>query len=258
MIRNIWIIIIICQATFFFKRIMTESDITRSTLNSDSFKCNLCSNNFTIVLATGRSGSTSMVGMLNQLPRYDIGGEQHGQLIGLQQMYNDFSTTRLYSSVTKKGGAWYSRKMSKMQFLCWAQSFFLVQSGSKERFDIGDVHGFKEIRYNTTEQLDFLNHIFPCAKYIINYRIDLEAQTHSAFRADNSVSELDQFNKVLLKFAHKHRHRSFIFPLEFYSNESHWNQLFRFLDRPQCKVISVVHSNANGSLAVDNSKTIIC
>lgn len=102
--------------------------------------------------------------------------------------------------------------------------------------------------------------VFPCAKFVINYRQDIKAQHKSEFQKKIKISELTNVTKSLIDFANLHKNNMFQFPLEDFGNLNKWNELFSFLDRDQCKAKSVIHSNNGKSNGynVDQHKAVEC
>ena len=103
-------------------------------------ECDLCHHNFTIILGTGRSGSSSLLGMLNLLPRYDLSGEHNGQLFKFKDLYDDLLKVKYMKSY-----AWVHKKQELQRFLCYVQQWYSRESGLKTTWMKHDVHGFKEI-----------------------------------------------------------------------------------------------------------------
>lgn len=103
-------------------------------------ECDLCEHEFTIILGTGRSGSSTLLGMLNLLPQYDISGEHNGQLFKFKDLYDDILKVKYMTPY-----AWAHKKQEIKKFLCYVQKWYVHESGLKETWKQGDVHGFKEI-----------------------------------------------------------------------------------------------------------------
>jgi hypothetical protein len=196
--------------------------------------------------------------MINQLPNYDIGGEHEGQFNILYDLLKAFERTRRLTYVGKLGSAWYNRMYPTKDFLCWTQSWFQITTGWKPKYSPQNVHGFKEIRYNRTEVLDFIHQVFPCAKFIVNMRKDLQAQHKSNFKSLLTIKELRSHNDVLLDFARNHSSQTRVMMLEDYQNKTLWNDLFAWLGKPNCKANKVLHSNKDKSYEVDNRKVVVC
>jgi hypothetical protein len=81
----------------------------------------LCQQQFTLILATGRSGSTTTLEMLNQLPGYGLTGEHDGILNTMFTLYEQFKFSR-----NRSGNAWKSGIASEADFLNWIQSWFIL------------------------------------------------------------------------------------------------------------------------------------
>lgn len=237
----------------------THPNSTFNNLNPNTFKCNLCQYNFTIILATGRSGSTTMLGMLNQLDQYDLSGEHRKQLDPLFEMFTSFQMVRNFSKQSfGYGSAWYGRTPNDVEFFCWIQSWFQVISGWKGRFHPTDVHGFKEIRYNRTDVLEFIYQVFPCANYVINLRRNITNQHKSEFKQNVTIDVLYQHNDVLLQFAERHATQSHVMYLEEYANLHKWNTLFVFLQRSYCHAHGVLQTHTKGKYIVDTRRVVFC
>lgn len=214
-----------------------------------------------IILGTGRSGSTTLMEMTNELPGYDIAGEHDGILIPLYQAFtlfheniknnnkNNITTTSTTETI-----------LTKSQYLCWMQDWFYRTAGYKANFTGSDVHGFKEIRYGLdTKLLNFLAmELFPCAKFVVNYRLDIVAQHQSSFQQQVDLDVLTNKTIRLQSFAQQYSKRTFEMPLEYYHNISQWNALFAFLGRPKCVANSVLHANADGGYNVDTRSVVTC
>jgi hypothetical protein len=231
------------------------------TFDPRELECNLCEYQYAIILATGRSGSTTLLEMINQLDGFDIGGEHDGQLNVLYDLHQVFEESKRYRHVKSQvheGSAWYNRELPSSHFFCWAQSWFQLTSGWKPQYLPHNIHGFKEIRYNRTVVLDFIHEVFPCAKYIVNMRRDLEAQHRSFFKVNESMAQLRAHNDVLLNFVQTYPSQTYIMYLEDYDKVNLWNDLFAWLDRSNCKAKMVLHANANHSLQVDNHPAVHC
>jgi hypothetical protein len=93
---------------------------SRSPFDPQELECNLCEYHYTIILATGRSGSTTLMDMVNQLPNYDIGGEHDGQLNVLHDLFKTFEHAKRFFKNAQLGSAWYNRVLPSTDFFCWA------------------------------------------------------------------------------------------------------------------------------------------
>lgn len=208
--------------------------------------CNGCwlkKRQWIIIVGTGRSGSTSVLRMVNALPSVKLDGEHFGLLSDVSSIYKKKMRTE-----RMKGPAWrQSEKFDKKRFICWAQSLF----GN-------ETTGFKEIRYNRDEDLEFLSMVFARAKFVLTYRLNLKDQQKS-FRLTHgfagSSRTLAKETKALLNFYERRGNRSAkLFPLEYFSKES-FTELYSFLGFPHCRATTVVHANRRNGFEDDGASS---
>lgn len=102
------------------------------------------------------------------------------------------------------------------------------------------ILGFKEIRF-TPMSLDAMLQVFPCAKFIINVRLDLEAQHSSLFHKKTTVDDLNSSTNGLLEWAKNNS--AFVLPLEHFT-KTHFNELLRWLGIFDCEYVGTVHANS--------------
>ena len=112
------------------------------------------------------------------------------------------------------------------------------------------VKGFKEVHYCKSETLDFLKEVFPEAQFIINYRLNLQAQSHSGYWArgkkNGGLPEIERCTKNILKWANTNKDRVYLLPLENF-NKVNFDKLFGWLGFPRCRANRVVQANKKGS-----------
>jgi hypothetical protein len=237
-----------------YSALATNSSWTSCYVDS----CNLCEREFTIILATGRSGSTTLLEMINQLPGYDLGGEQAGQFNSLYDFYKHYKESQNRGKQSHGQGAWANRVENENPFLCWIQAWYFAHSGSlKVAKPTTRVHGFKEIRYNKHDVIDFLIKVFPCGKFITNYRLDIAKQHKSKFHKHTSVNELEKMTDTLVSSSQKYPKRMFEMPLERFDNITLWDSLFSWLGMPNCRATSVAWAN-NHSYVAAAGKFVKC
>ena len=229
--------------------------------------CNLCARNFTILLATGRSGSTSILEALNSLPGVHLRGENHASLWAAYELFRRATAEgpNAYGAPAYEHGP-----ISEQQLLCTLQDFF-------EAFDPPDaggsaprVLGFKELvmpgslaNVTGTEQLDsdeeprmehlvdeaddwlgFLQRLFPCARVIFNYRRDTTGQANSTFFHLHNVTSatMDRMNERMLERFSTGGLRSFLMPLEDFTPEGA-TRMAHWLGFPGCTFRVLPHAN---------------
>eukprot|EP00186_Timspurckia_oligopyrenoides_P001806 CAMPEP_0182444246 /NCGR_PEP_ID=MMETSP1172-20130603/2762_1 /TAXON_ID=708627 /ORGANISM="Timspurckia oligopyrenoides, Strain CCMP3278" /LENGTH=152 /DNA_ID=CAMNT_0024639763 /DNA_START=207 /DNA_END=662 /DNA_ORIENTATION=+ len=148
--------------------------------------------------------------MINQLPNVQISGEHDGQLVPMQEMYEDIE--RNNREVQESG---VGRYIDPHEFLCWVQKWFFLHTGKTCESNI--VHGFKEIRYRDPDKIRFVKKVFPCAKFVLNYREDPEG--YSLFLKDIPIEDREEFARSFEDFHKEFPVDSFLLSLEQFSEQ---------------------------------------
>jgi len=232
--------------------------------------CDLCEHKWIFVIATGRSGSTSIFEGLNALPGVQLAGENYALLNTAHAMFKKASKL---ASHGKDAAAFESAAEGVEETsLCSFQRVFASLAGRKP----GKTYfGFKELVALpslrkwingkkptehfvswTHEWLDFLDKLFPCARIIFNVRRDVTAQAraiYSTFEGASNIAltqierEMSSVSKALLAW-HAQRSqpgsgkaRSFLLYTEDFT-AGRFTQLARWLGFP-CTFYSVPHAN---------------
>lgn len=189
-----------------------------------------------MILGTGRSGSTSALRMINQLPGVVVTGEHHGQLLELRKFHE-----KLDKTAKMHGPAW-TPQLERRRFACWVHLWY------------ANVTGFKEIRYNSADMLEFIARVFPTARFVLTYRMKKDAQLRSRKAAPGfkpNAAALEAETQALLQFHERRPDSTFLLPLERFSLAT-FNSLFAFLGFPHCKALRVAHTNKNGGYGDDH------
>jgi len=218
----------------------------------------LCRKPFLFVVATGRSGSTTMQNMVNFLPGISVWGENYMLTNFLMKMEG---TMQPWHQAQGAGMVGQSRAMSHppanhtrfsldSQQLMWD----LLEPPPQRMID-NTVRGFKERRWNR-DNIAWVAKDFPCSRFIVNFRNDLEAQADDAievgWRRKSGNSKENQMRKLARRTQDIRigvaglGERGFSFALEDYNVEN-FNRLARWLGSP-CRYNRVVHLNFNGTL----------
>ena len=187
-----------------------SSNLSSSLLTTSS--SSLCNNNpckrrWIIIISTGRSASTTLTWMIDMLPNIRMSGENNN-LIGninyaLQQtltkenfIINGNNNTYNNNNIKQQKTAWSHNPVSKRLLSCAVQNIFEAMN-PKLLYDTttttnnnnnhnntnddndNDIIGFKTIRLhkntNIKSVVEFMKESFPCAKYVINYRSNINA-----------------------------------------------------------------------------------
>jgi hypothetical protein len=172
---------------------------------------------FILIVATGRSGSTTLQRIINTIDKSNITGENNNFIFTLLKAYNNLRRTiKMTPKINNKFIS--SLELEKLQKKpCWYNSFDLEKIKDDLRKIIIDflstdnnlnVLGFKEIRWHEDYKLinEFID-LFPNTKVIMHYREDIEKQSKSGWFAKNkdAISEITKLNKDLIEFYNQNK-----------------------------------------------------
>jgi len=169
-------------------------------------KCRPCDKHFLFILAQGRSGSTTLKNMINLLPGIRIGGE-----IGdtIQKMDDLWSYLSYENDLVKDRGNFegvYGHNHYPPEYLsCSAQRLitsinppneFNNKNNSSVKDDPDSIIGFKELRIDTFNHIEFLLTHFPCSRFIFNVRNDpnslVKSQQQWLGKGENLTTKSDK------------------------------------------------------------------
>jgi hypothetical protein len=226
--------------------------------NHASIGCNPCQQRFLFEIATGKSGSTSVMSMLSALPGMRMAGENNDFLSNLRKAFNQTFNSPWKASqrnTKAKLTPWMHWPVVMSDIACVYQDSlnFIIPpriaptSQQELDHDKNTIIGFKEIRFLRDESeeglVKFINDNFPCSRIVFNYAVDLERQSQSGFwseRAGNkSVASLDNQNQKILNL-HKlfGTQQSFLLERGVWSDPDHgidqFNHLLAWLGYQDC------------------------
>ena len=123
-----------------------------------------------------------------------------------------------------------------------AQKFYAERHGAN-CLHKGCKHGWKEIRYNTPEAVEWIRTIFPSSKIILNYRSSCSDNYEDSF--SRSCSKILEQTQSLLNAT---RELTNVFHMEFeqINNLTKWQQLSNFIGYDQCEAMNLTVANMNG------------
>eukprot|EP00961_Rhodomonas_salina_P131312 1767251-Rhodomonas_salina.2 len=199
------------------------------------------------VWGTGRSGSTTLMHMLNALPGIALSGE-NAMVQSAVELWKEYR--KLQPRSGKKRGPWEHGAMMKGEFLCSLRKMFhSIHAVHTPSTTSGAVTGFKEIRFEASRgDVEFLKDVFPCARIVFNIRHDVEEQSKSGFHAKHNnkrkkTSELSKRNKEILSLhAEMGPQQSYLLALEDF-NTQNFNKLAEWLGYKDCSFTTVLHDN---------------
>lgn len=219
--------------------------------SSSKLPCDLChDHNWLFVMASGRSGSTAVMDMLNAIPGVVVVGENAGIVSNLGENFDKFISEDAEWFKVPYGAWWQNSYESLDRLVCSIQSFARDVVGYTDDADDEPQHfvGWKEIRYSTIADLDRMNKMFPCAKFIVNYRESIDTQVNSGFfskRSDRDTlfASLVERNVLYRNWAASlGSDRVFTVTTE-HIDAPTFNGILSWLGYSNCSFSSVVHSN---------------
>lgn len=158
---------------------------------------------FLFVVTYGKSGSTLLMGLLDSLPGFCIRGENRGALYHLFQYHSKAETERAKwakKEPLRPTHPWYgiddypsATAVARLRRLV-VDTLLRPEPGTR-------VAGFKEVRWwmpKPVEYLDFIDTLFPGARYILNTRnLDDVAQSSWWRKKPNARADLGNVEERL-------------------------------------------------------------
>jgi len=217
------------------------------------------------ILGTGRSGSTTVLTMVNQIAplTMQLAGENNNLVERYMDTYKAWHQKRGLGKVGE--GSWWrldrtdplnlldhpkystsdARERDKEAMLAGFRQLLSATTGQYTQ-----IRGYKEVRVLSLDLLRFYRELFPGAKFILNWRNDLDAQKKSrniAFckkceKEQQHQEDLPRINKIFKSFAYHNPNVTFKLPLEKFSVER-YNDLITFLGFEGCEFNRVVKTN---------------
>jgi len=168
-----------------------------------------------LILSLGRSGSTSLVSLLNLLPNTNICGENYNAILKLLWFYYEL---REIKKVIPTANNYNTFNLNLMR----SRIKNLIIGMFKKNKDV-NLWGFKEVRW--LERVSLLNvfrDLFPDVKIVLSLRKDIIKQSNSAFwkKVPDAVDVITRQTKELVDFlnVNKFSYKT-IYLEEFYDND---------------------------------------
>jgi len=218
-------------------------------------KCNLCDTAWLFLISLGgRTGSTTLLNMLNAHPLIRLAGENNGAMLPTTARWKDLAADNYKTSLPKADSAPMARKpVQPMDILCDEQSEFkeFAQGVRPTPPPTKPIRGFKEIHW-TVEAIQMLDVLFPCNRKVFNVRntTKQEASHQEAFDGTptTAFATEDTMEGAYELFLHDQATgngwRSFWLALPDQGFEaSQYNLLLHWLGEDGCSFTGVVHAN---------------
>lgn len=196
-----------------------------------------------LLCCTGRSGSTSLLRIVNTIPNSNICGENYGAINSLMLYYKKLKQTTFIQVPGKKKPIAYETLIKNSIKPAWYNSYKLEELQNHLRSLIismfkkteqTNIWGFKEIRYdnNNIELIRDFIELFPQTKVIIQIRQDTNKQSQSSwFKKDpNSKKYLDLQNSKLKEFYEKNKDYCYLTTFEKMFDLNQIKNIFEFLE----------------------------
>lgn len=215
-------------------------------------ECDLCggSQQWLFIVATGRSGSTTMLEMLNAIPGFYLSGENYGVMDKVMRIYDGRANV---SDWARAGDSRFqSKPVSETRLLCSLQLFVKAVLGEFS-MDRTEVIGFKEIRHTSPKQRAFWKKVFPCGRFIVNTRKNTTKQHQSQFQKFLSLSSLESYTRDLLRWQAQNSRDVYKLQLEDYS-VGNFNKLLSFLGITGCNFTDMAWANKRGTWNSDSTR----
>jgi len=193
---------------------------------------------FILIVATGRSGSTTLQRILNTIPKCNITGENDNTIIHLLNCYKSIKKTLTYEQMAPSCESLVERNIKP----CWYNSFDFDKIKTQIQQLIinilqnnpqNTILGFKEIRYS--KQLDTIllfRELFPNTKVICHYRENLDQQTNSGWWTPNDRHTIKEYTQEIISFYEQHKDFCYLTSLESILNIQKIQSMFSFLEQP--------------------------
>ena len=216
----------------------------------NSHVCKPCQRRFLIILAIGRSASTTLTWMLNSLPGVRMSGENNNQLRAIRVMIDNVRSHKDFNRGVGEKGPWGHNPVPEGAFSCAAQHIIETinpsLSQNESSYDDSDtIVGFKTIRFlvgiKSKEDLRvwvrWVREHLPCTRFVVNIRSDVEAQVASVnktfkkkLNTRNATEYLQQANSQLRTVAQLFGKQAYLLDSSEWTKDiSHLNRLVQWL-----------------------------
>jgi len=222
--------------------------------------CRPCERKFLFVLAQGRSGSTTMKNMINELPGVRLSGEIGDTVEYMKNLWSYiWNNDNLKRGRGKFKGSWGHNNIVKDDLACPAQNLIEAMNPTAEVNDKTDhIIGFKEIRVDSLETMEFLLAYFPCSRFVFNIRSDpvgLLRSQNTNFGSDGYADQTsDKLPALYREFYNMlGPRRAYFMDMVEWSQSSgkHFDELAQWLGFEDCHYPGILHDNTGNGWQLD-------
>jgi len=239
--------------------------------NSDL--CHPCRRRFLILIATGRSASTTLTYMLDALPGIRMSGENNDELKAIRSMIDNIGSSINFQRNAGQKTAWGHNRIPEGAFSCAAQHMIETinppltdTNGTILENDSETIVGFKTIRFligvkeeDTRDLVRWVQKTFPCARILVNIRSAAQEQAASvdkAFGYHEDIESLKETNVRMRKVAELFGDQAYLLDSSDWLKEiQHLNQAIKWLGfHESCFFKELLEFNTEGG-GYENGKT---
>jgi hypothetical protein len=200
------------------------------------------------IISTGRSGSTTLLKALRLVDTIRLIGETN-ILSELEILYNGAAAIQMHRGLP----------VDETGILLRLQHLYnILHDGENSKYDEteGVLLGSKEVHLSS-DVLPFLRKLFPCSRFIFNYRRNVEKQSQSAFhkQTGSTVEQLRDNTAALLRAHDRLPVVSTTLALEDFSRRS-FDALLQWMGLCDCRFSDIGHYNYNGTYRPATSATL--
>jgi len=226
--------------------------------------CSPCNRRYLFIIATVRSGSTTLLQMLNHLPNVRLSGENLNELYVTSLLASNLeksSSSMAYDEEVE--GAWMHHKIPTQAMACPIQQVINTinppWAPSLDGYDQSTILGHKTVRFqeahwSPSEAAVFFKESFPCSRIVVNIRSNTEGQAASTMKlgwshnASLTEEELVKETEFLTELAENLGPDTarLIDMTMWTKNISVLNDLLDWLGYKECHFKSLVHANHDG------------
>eukprot|EP01025_Chloroclados_australasicus_P018058 TRINITY_DN19343_c0_g3_i1.p1 TRINITY_DN19343_c0_g3~~TRINITY_DN19343_c0_g3_i1.p1 ORF type:complete len:277 (-),score=11.90 TRINITY_DN19343_c0_g3_i1:426-1202(-) len=184
------------------------------------------------VAAIGLSGSTTLMDVINQHPAVHLRGENNGLFNKLLDTINDIKWKSNYEEILRKQD-W--DRMQRSSVISRAEGYKGAASFFKQLYahgqDATKVVGFKEIRYRSEAQLDFVRDLCENSKFVFQYAKDIDSLKRREWFANMKGAEwmIKQKTKLLFDYHQKYPNDTFLSTIDDFKDPTFPQRLYDFL-----------------------------
>jgi len=240
---------------------------------SNSPLCSPCQKRFLFIVGTGRSGSTTLLRMFNELPNVRLSGENYDEFRLASQLSNNlFESSQFNYDKMEEEGPFMHNAIPTGSFGCVMQDLLAfmnpppmsVQTGGHvDEYDTDRLLGMKTIRlhqdWKPWKAAQFFKDNFPCSRFIVNIRSDTKATVKSMNdlgwnMPEEKIKKATRFYKNFAENMGEHAAK-LIYLEEWKDDVGVLNEVVDWLGYTDCAFADISHEN-NGGIGVDTDTKI--